>query len=132
MTIWYPEALEYVHRRWREEDEVRPYRPPYRPSYSYKGYNAAPPLPPAGDSYGVPSSYSSRYQPIPKEGGYDFQPRDIVHAAQPHNRVSELGPLPPSGPPSDIHPPAPPFPELRTKGLRSEGEKKVWSSELDD
>lgn len=37
MTIWYPEALEYVHRRWREEYEIRPYRPRYRPSYSYKG-----------------------------------------------------------------------------------------------
>ncbi|KAL6737678.1 hypothetical protein Aduo_011304 [Ancylostoma duodenale] len=96
------------------------------------GYNTAPPMPPADDSYGEPSSYSSQYRPIEKEGGYDFQPRNIAHSAQPHNDVTELGPLPPSGPPPEIHPPAPPYPELRTKGLRSTGEKKIWSSELDD
>ncbi|RCN43379.1 hypothetical protein ANCCAN_10643 [Ancylostoma caninum] len=70
--------------------------------------------------------------PIEKEGGYDFQPRNIAHSAQPQNVVRELGPVPPSGPPPEIHPPAPPYPELRTRELRSKGENGILSSALDD
>ncbi|KAK6751060.1 hypothetical protein RB195_002809 [Necator americanus] len=134
-TVWYPQALEYVHQRWREHGEennnaiTRPYKPRYRPNYGNDDYNSAPPSPP--QYVEPPSSYRPRYRPSTDEDNYDFQPRNINQGlSQPSNHVSELGPVPPSGPPPGIHPPAPPFPEPREDRLRIEGEKKSWNSDF--